>query len=138
MAENQTGAIMASIVQDKDKEGLLKQDKNGLKRIQFLDGKSRKTIRLGRLSMRDAETVKGHVEAIISARLSRSALPPRVASWLGELDDKMLKRLRAVGLAEGVGLADVKLSELLDKFFATLGGKPATRISYGNVRRNLE
>jgi integrase len=50
----------------------------------------------------------------------------------------MLKRLRAVGLADGVGLSQTTLGEFMERFFATLTGKPSTRISYSNVRRNLE
>jgi len=46
----------------------------------------------------------------------------------------MLRRMRAVGLAEGAGLSQTTLGELLDRFFATMTAKPGTRLAYGHVR----
>lgn len=112
----------------------------GLKRIEFslVPNGPRKAVRLGRVTAKVANEWKGKIEAIIGDRLAQRPHDAEVSAWLGKLDESMLARLRATGLAEGVGLSHIALGEFLNRFFATLTGKPATRISYGNVRRNLE
>ena len=112
----------------------------GLKRIEFVSPPNapKKIIRLGRVNMASAQGVKSKVEAIIADKLLNRSHDAETSKWLGELDEQMLERLRSVGLAEGVGLTQTTLGDFMDRFFASLTGKPATRISYGNVRRNLE
>ncbi|MCC7351124.1 MAG: hypothetical protein IT446_11190 [Phycisphaerales bacterium] len=47
------------------------EDPNGRKRIQFVAADStRKTVRLGKASMRDAEQVCRHVEALAAATIN--------------------------------------------------------------------
>lgn len=50
----------------------------------------------------------------------------------------MLSRMRAAGLAEGVGLAHTTLETFLSRYFSSLIGKSATRTFYSHTRRNLE
>lgn len=113
---------------------------NGLRRIEFqLEPKGeRKLLRLGRINARAAGTVLRHVESIIGDKLAGRAHDADVSAWLGKLDESMLRRLRAVGLAEGVGLARVTLGEFLERAFAAMTVKPATRVIYGHTRRCLE
>jgi integrase len=112
----------------------------GLRRIEFsmTPNGPRKLIRLGRMRRKAAESVNAMIEAIIGDKLACRPHDAETSKWLGELDEKMLAKLRAVGLAEGVGLTQTTLGGFMVKFFDNLTGKPATRISYGNVRRNLE
>ncbi|MHC4519041.1 MAG: tyrosine-type recombinase/integrase, partial [Planctomycetota bacterium] len=61
------------------------KDKGGRKRILFVaeDG-SRKTIRLGKASMRQAEAFKVKVEALVAARLTGN-IDPETARWIAGL-----------------------------------------------------
>ena len=74
------------------------KDRNGRKRILFVaaDG-SRKTIRLGKASLKQADNFKVGLEALIAARITGS-LDAKTARWVAELEDDMHKKLAAVGL----------------------------------------
>ena len=113
---------------------------NGLKRIEFClyPNGPRKTVRLGRVNSKLAESWCAKIEAIIADKLANRPHDAELSQWLANLDEAMLGRLKAVGLAEGVGLAQITLQEFMDRFFKALTGKDSTRTSYGNVRRNLE
>jgi integrase len=129
-ADHRIGEKMASII---DYDG-------GLKRIEFsLTPKgARRIVRLGRVNKKTAQTWLDKIESIIGDKLANRPHDAEVSNWLGGLDEAMLARLRVAGLAEGVGLTQRTLGAFMDQFFANLTGKPATRIAYGNVRRNLE
>ena len=69
---------MASISHDK---------KSGRRTIQFIDtdGK-RKSIRLGKVNKRQADTVRNHIEKLMSAKITGHAVPDDTALWLARLD----------------------------------------------------
>jgi hypothetical protein len=98
----------------------------GLRRIEFSYSANgpRKMIRLGRVGAKAAESIKARVEAIITDKLLGRLHDAETSEWLRGRDEKMLARLRAVGLAEGVGLAQVTLGEFMHRFFSTLSGMP--------------
>ncbi len=112
----------------------------GLKRIEFSHAPNgpRQIIRLGRMNAKQAGTIKAMVEAIVGDKLANRPHDAEVSKWLGQLDEKMLGRLRAVGLADGVGLAQTTLGAFLDRYTTMLTIKPASRVFYGHTRRNLE
>lgn len=67
-------------------------------RIQFSDGNgNRRSIRLGRVSKKAAETIRSRVEEIISCRLAGIPLSSETAAWLGNLPNEMLAKLSQVG-----------------------------------------
>ena len=72
---------------------------NGRRTIQFVggDGK-RRSIRLGRMSQREAEGIKWRVEALVSASLTGCPLPDEVSRWVADLDGPIAERLAAGGL----------------------------------------
>lgn len=74
-------------------------DKNGRKRILFVDrdGK-RKTIRLGTMSLKQAQLVCGHVEQLVNARSGGTPIPLETAEWVGGRGDVLRGRLENVGL----------------------------------------
>lgn len=113
---------------------------DGLRRIDFAfaPNEPRRTVRLGRVSRKVAEAWQAKIEALIADKLARKAHEPEVATWLAELDEKMLARLRAAGLAEGVGLADTTLGAFLGRAFDAMTVKSSSRIVYGNTRRCLQ
>ena len=74
-------------------------DKGGLKRVSFVapDGR-RKTIRLGKVSKRIAETAKVHIEGLLSAKIVGHSPDPETANWLTGIGDVLYDRLVKVGL----------------------------------------
>jgi integrase len=112
----------------------------GLRRIEFslTPNGPRKIVRLGHVTVKVAEGWKSKIEAIVADKGLRRSHDPELAAWLAGLDESILARLRAVGLAEGVGLSQTTLGAFLERYFGMLTGKPATRTFYGHTRRNLE
>jgi integrase len=74
-------------------------DPGGRRRILFVDtdGK-RPTIRLGKMSKRQAEAIKVRVELLLVAKISRTATDDETSRWVAGLDDVLQGRLAAVGL----------------------------------------
>lgn len=75
---------------------------DGKKRVQFVaPGGSRRTIHLGRVEKKYAESIGTRVEAILGAQLRGEPLDRETSEWLGKVDDRLHKKLAAVGLAKG-------------------------------------
>ena len=89
--ERKSEASMASIV----------NDPNGRRRIQFVspDGK-RKTIRLGKIDRKSAESICRHVEALLVAKISGQPIPQGTAVWLTTIGASLRDKLARVGLIE--------------------------------------
>jgi len=114
------------------------KDPNGRKRIQFVaSDKTRKSIRLGKASMRQAEAIKAKIEQLIFTSTGRTNIvDTEVAKWLAGLDDIMYERLVAVGLASERG--GTQLGPFLDGYInERTDVKPATTLVYGHTQRNL-
>ena len=115
---------------------------NGLRRIDFTNADGiRKTIRLGRVTKKDAETILGKVEAINAAKISRTSIDNDTAQWLSELPDKLYGRLTAAGLATARIKSEPQRTELAAFIDAYIGSrsdvKGDTAIVYGHTRRCL-
>tara|TARA_R110002096_G_scaffold344921_2_gene537806 strand:- start:39674 stop:41029 length:1356 start_codon:yes stop_codon:yes gene_type:complete len=117
----------------------LSKDKNGTKRIMFMDptGK-RRTIRLGKINVKTAEAFLMRVERLIDASRTGTSLDAQTTQWLSELPDDTFNKLVAVDLAKP-RKAESKhtLGELLEEYFATLSVKDSTRTRYMQTRRLL-
>lgn len=115
----------------------LSNDPNGRRRIQFIDANGeRKTIRLGKMAKRNAETVKGHVEELVGSSITSD--PPRdsTSRWLADLDSVLYDKLVAVGLAKAREIAT--LGEFTRRYIDGRSDiKPRTRINLERVRRYL-
>jgi integrase len=96
-------------------------DPNGFKRILFVapDGK-RKTIRLGKATMKQATAFKVKVEALIGQTIT-GVVDDEVSRWLAGLDAELYGRLAAVGLVAPRADATTRLGEFLDAYVA---GRP--------------
>ena len=112
------------------------KDRNGRKRILFVaeDG-SRKTIRLGKASMKQALALKVKLEALIASRFTGST-DDEVSSWIGKMPDDLHEKLAAVGMVQP------RKSKLLGPFLDDylLGRtdiKPATLVNLKHTQRNL-
>lgn len=77
----------------------ISREPNGHRTLQFvsIDGK-RKSIRLGKLSKKDADAIVVKVEALLSAALAKTAVDAETARWLGEIPDKLANKLARAGL----------------------------------------
>jgi len=112
---------------------------NGLRRIDFAltPNGPRRSVRLGHVSAKTAGAWKARIEQIIGDQLQGRPHDSELSEWLGKLDEKWLARLRRVGLADGVGLAETTLGAFLERVFGALTCKPQTRVAYGQTRRCL-
>ena len=113
-------------------------DPNGRKRIQFVAGdRSRKTIRLGKATMRQAEAVKVKVEQLALASTGATGVVDEdTVRWLAGLDEVVYDKLAAVGLV--AGRESMKLGAFLDDYIKSRHDvKTGTAIMYGQARRNL-
>jgi integrase len=114
-------------------------DGNGRRRILFVAGDgTRKTIRLGKVSQRQAESFKVKVESLIAQGITGS-IDDEVSRWLAGLDDLMHARLAAVGLTKPrKSSGALALGPFIDAYIAGRSDiKPNTRIGLGQARRNL-
>ena len=106
-------------------------DPNGRKRIQFKarDG-SRRTIRLGKASMRQAESIKVRVEQLILASTGATGVVDEdTIRWLAGLDDEVYGKLTGVGLVEQ--RQSVRLGAFLDDYIESRHDvKPGTSTVY--------
>jgi integrase len=114
-------------------------DPNGSKRILFVapDGK-RKTIRLGKATMKQANAFKVKVEALIGQTIT-GVVDDEVSRWLASLDAKMYGRLVAVGLAKPRECDCQTLGALIDGYIAgrQADAKPRTLINLDQARKRL-
>ena len=113
---------------------------NGRRTVQFMapDGK-RRSIRLGKVTQRIAETVKLRVELLVAAKLTGHAIDDETARWLAGLDKTMTDKLAAVGLVprrEPASLTTVAgfLTEYVSR---RVDVKPATNEVWWQIERNL-
>ena len=113
------------------------REPNGRRTIQFVgsDGK-RRSIRLGKVSQRLAESVQVRVEHLAAAQVTGGALDGETARWVADLDAQLADKLAAVGLIAPRNAATV--GNLLDAFLtANPHAKPATLVVWGQVARCL-
>lgn len=72
--------------------------------VQFVDAAGkRRTIRLPDLTLRQLDTVRGHVKALNAARISNTAIDESTARWLAGIDSVLRTKLVAIGLLEDKG-----------------------------------
>ncbi len=113
------------------------QDSNGRKRILFVDGDTRQTIRLGKATMGQAEKFKTKVEALIGCKLQGTTPEEEVIKWLSDLDDTLHERVAAVGLVKSRSRSAATLKTFLYDYFKALAVKSGTETAYDHTRRYL-
>ena len=115
------------------------RDPNGRKRVLFVAGDgSRKVVRLGKTSQKQAEAFKVKLEALVAARLTGS-MDAETAGWVGNLPDEMHIKLSAVGLvAARAPAVNTTLGMFLDGYLQSRTNlKPNSHLVYGHTRRTL-
>lgn len=114
------------------------RDANGTKRVQWtVAGGDRRTLRLGAVSVRQAEAVKIRVEQVLASK-STGVLDPEAERWLRGLDDTMHEKLARLGLVQSRASTSATVGSLLDAYFSLLSVKPGTRRVYEQTRTALE
>ncbi|MCY2953421.1 MAG: site-specific integrase [Planctomycetota bacterium] len=112
-------------------------DHNGHRRILFVAGDgSRKTIRLGLATMKQAEAFRTKVEALIGGSIT-GIVDDETSRWLADLPDAMHSRLAAVGLVKSRNRTATTVKMFLADYFAGLSVKASTAEAYGDTRRCL-
>jgi integrase len=113
-------------------------DPNGRKRIQFVDGEGiRKSIRLGKATVKQAEAFKVKVESLIGGMITGST-DDETSRWLAGLDDRTYSKLTAVGLAKSRNGERAMLAAFIDLYIQGRSDiKPRTLINVKQVRRLL-
>ena len=115
----------------------ISKEPNGRRRIQFkgVDGK-RKSIRLGKVSQRMAETIKLKVEHLVAAAETGGPLDPETARWTAEIGEDLADKLARVGLIPERERAT--LEEFLQEYIdSRVDAKPASKVVWRHVKRNL-
>lgn len=114
------------------------KDKNGKKRIQFTDlGGQRRTVRLGKMSMKDAQMIRVKIETILAAKTAGLPLDIETSQWLAKLEGQLAEKLAKVGLIEAKQA--VSLKEFLDGYVSRRKSEvaEATVTVWGHTIRNL-
>ena len=115
----------------------ISKDANGRRTIQFVgsDGK-RRSIRLGKVSQRLAESVQVKVEHLAAAQATGGAMDGETARWVANLDVQLSDKLAAVKLIPKRERAT--LGAFLDSYVTSRGDvKGSTATVYGHSRRCL-
>src|SRR5262245_13822327 len=114
-------------------------DPGGRRRILFVapDG-SRKTIRLGKIDRKSAESICRHAEALLGAKLNGQPIPRDTAAWLATVGDTLRDRLAATGMIEPIRRLTVAefVGQWLENKKAA-GYKPASLIAWGQTATGL-
>lgn len=117
----------------------LSRDKNGTKRVLFIDAqRKRHTIRLGKVSVKAAEAFKLRLEHLISAHRTGTAPDAQTSEWIATLPDEIHDRLERAGLVEPrIQEASHTLGDLLEACFGSMNVKDSTRTRYKQSERLL-
>jgi len=74
---------------------------NGGWQIRFVtNGEKRRSFFPGKMPKKNAQQVKAHIESLVSAKQSGTAIPLATATWLNECDEKFRAKLYKLGLIE--------------------------------------
>src|SRR4051794_26971704 len=79
----------------------LSRAKNGTRTLQFINHvRQRKTIRLGKMSLESAKSLKARVEALANAQANGVAMDADLCGWLAKISADLHEKLATVGLVE--------------------------------------
>ena len=114
--------------------------KNGTRTIAVMLGKKdRRYVRLGKVSMKQAETAQGYIEDLAACLVTGTAPKKTTAEWVASLPETIRKRLERAGLVRGrERVQSLTLGGWLDAYFALRKDiKPRTVINFQRARRLL-
>ncbi len=115
-------------------------DPKGKRRIQFVDPNGdRKTIRLGKIDRKSAESICRHVEGLLSSKIHGQPIPRDTAVWLTTVASALREKLSNVALVEPLQLITVTefvTSWIEDKTSA--GFKPTSMRAWSQTAEALK
>ena len=116
---------------------------NGRREVQFVGtDQKRRTIRLGKVDHKTAETFRARIEDMVSSRVTGEAISPHTAQWLKSLGDQLHDRLVRAGLcARRIvgGSQVVTLKSMLDAYVARRDDlKATTKTIYQHAQTQLQ
>lgn len=99
----------------------------------------RKTVRLGRMSDKQASKIQGYIEHLVGASFSGDAPEPKTAEWLADAPDTLHKRLVKAGLAapRTRGIVPTLDAWLTGYVAGRPDTKPRTIINYNAAKKAL-
>lgn len=112
--------------------------KGGVKALQWYDGnKRRKTIGLGKMSMKQADQVATHIERLESAKAAGTTVERDTARWVGGIADTLHTKIAKHGLVQAREAAtSPTIDELYEAFKKAIPGRsPRT---YRNWRQSFD
>jgi hypothetical protein len=115
-------------------------NENGRRRILFFDRHGvRRTLQLGKICQRDAETIKMHVEKIVHSQIAGEAPPVATSRWLADVNDDLRSRLARFELCESREQAPPELlGPFVEAYINGRGGvEPATKEIWERAEKNL-
>ena len=115
----------------------ISREKNGRRTLQFVGpDRKRRSIRLGKVSQRMAESVKLLVEHLAAAAVTGHAIDVETARKVADLSDDLADKLARVGMIpkrESATLGNF-LQEYID---SRIDAKPASKVVWKHTQRNL-
>ena len=100
-------------------------EQSGSRRIQFQFAGQRKSLRLGKVTQRQAESVRVKIEGLVAAKQSNLPMDGETSAWIGGISDELHERLAEFGLVKTkTPVADRGIGAFIDKFNA---GRPDSR-----------
>ncbi len=118
----------------------LSREPEGRKTVQVVLNGKRQSIRLGKMSLRDAETVRLRIEDLAASLNSGRAWDNATAEWVAGLDSRLAGKLERIGLIRKrtQTTSPMTVAEFLDDYLAKRGDvKESTRLVLGHTRRCL-
>lgn len=113
----------------------LTQLANGTRRVQWtspIDG-ARRTLYLGKVSKRDAETVRGHVSNLISSQCLGVGVDASTSAWLSRVSDSLKTKLARCHLITGVSIPPRTARKTLKDFFDSYIEQRRSAVKPGTV-----
>jgi integrase len=103
---------------------------NGRRMLQFYDGDGkRRSIRLGAMPIKMAESLKSRIESLAIASATGLAIDLDTGRWLSSVDDSLAKKLAAAGLIEH------RRVPTLDEWLNTYSSECMSELKLGSVKK---
>jgi len=117
----------------------IRKEPNGRKAVLVVCAdQKRRTVRLGKCSMKAAQTAKHHIEQLNAATFLNGSIPNEQSAWLNGLCDKMHDRIARAGLCEPrVAVGVVTLGQWCDRYITSAQIKESTKEQLERARDNL-
>ena len=114
----------------------LYSESSGGRRIQFHLNGQRKSIRLGKLTQRQAESVRVKIEGLVAAKQSNLPMDGETSAWLAQLADEFHAKLAVTGLVPAK--ENIALGPFLERHIASRTDiKAATLRWYTDAQADL-